>query len=55
MEKYVESKVSDIFQLKLVTKNIVLGFPGTQFDVFFWRSIQMFGARLLDFSVFLVY
>ena len=26
MEKYMESKVSDIFQLKLVTENIVLGF-----------------------------
>ena len=26
----MESKLSDIFRVKLVTKNIVLGFPGTQ-------------------------
>ena len=31
MEEYMESELSGIFQVKLVTKNIVLGSPGTQF------------------------
>ena len=31
MEEYMESELSGIFQLKLVTKNIVRGSPGTQF------------------------
>ena len=30
MEKYMESELSDIFQVKLVAKNIVSGSPGTQ-------------------------
>ena len=31
MEKLMESELSGIFRLKLVPKNIVIGFPGTQF------------------------
>ena len=31
MEEYMESELSGIFQVKLVTKNIERGFPGTQF------------------------
>ena len=31
MEEYVESELSGIFRVKLVTKNIVRGSPGTQF------------------------
>ena len=31
MEEYMESKLSGIFRVKLVTKNIVRGSPGTQF------------------------
>ena len=31
MEEYVESELSGIFQVKLVTKNIVRGSRGTQF------------------------
>ena len=31
MEEYMESELSGIFQVKLVTKNIVRGSPGTQF------------------------
>ena len=31
MEDYMESELSGIFSVKLVTKNIVRGCPGTQF------------------------
>ena len=31
MEEYMESELSGIFLVKLVTKNIVSGCPGTQF------------------------
>ena len=31
MEEYMESELSGIFPVKLVTKNIVRGSPGTQF------------------------
>ena len=31
MEEYMESELSGIFQVKLVTKNIDRGSPGTQF------------------------
>ena len=31
MEEYMESELSGIFRVKLVTKNIVCGSPGTQF------------------------
>ena len=31
MEEYMESELSDSFRVKLVTKNIVRGSPGTQF------------------------
>ena len=31
MEEYMESELSGIFWVKLVTKNIVRGFPRTQF------------------------
>ena len=31
MEEYMESELSGIFQVKLVTKNIVRGSPGAQF------------------------
>ena len=31
MEKYMESELSGIFRVKLVTKNIERGSPGTQF------------------------
>ena len=31
MEEYMESELSGIFRVKLVTKNIVHGSPGTQF------------------------
>ena len=31
MEEYMESELSGIFRVKLVTKNIVRGSPGTQF------------------------
>ena len=37
----MESELSSIFRVKLVTKNIVCGFPGTQFmhmKVNVWRS-----------------
>ena len=29
MEEYIEYEPSDIFQVKLVVKNLVLGYPGT--------------------------
>ena len=31
MEEYMESELSGIFRVKLVTKNTVCGSPGTQF------------------------
>ena len=31
MEEYMESELSDIFLVKLVTKTLVRGSPGTQF------------------------
>ena len=31
LEEYMESELSGIFRVKLVTKNIVRGSPGTQF------------------------
>ena len=31
MEEYMESELSGIFRVKLVTKNIARGSPGTQF------------------------
>ena len=31
MEEYIESELSGIFRVKLVTKNIERGSPGTQF------------------------
>ena len=31
IEEYMESELSGIFRVKLVTKNIVRGSPGTQF------------------------
>ena len=31
MEEYMESELCGIFRVKLVTKNIVRGSPGTQF------------------------
>ena len=31
MEEYMESELSGIFRVKLVTKNIERGSPGTQF------------------------
>ena len=31
MEEYMESELSGIFRVKLVTKNIVRGSPGNQF------------------------
>ena len=31
MEEYMESELSGIFRVKIVTKNIVRGSPGTQF------------------------
>ena len=31
MEEYMEYELSGIFRVKLVTKNIVRGSPGTQF------------------------
>ena len=31
MEEYIESELSGIFRVKLVTKNIVRGSPSTQF------------------------
>ena len=31
MEEFMESKHSGIFQIELVTKNVVLGFSGTHF------------------------
>ena len=31
MEEYMESELSGIFPVRLVTKNIVHGSPGTQF------------------------
>ena len=31
MEKYIESELYGIFQVKLFVKNMVLGYPGTHF------------------------
>ena len=31
MKKYMEAELSDIFKVKLIAKNTVLGFPGTYF------------------------
>ena len=31
MEEYIKSELSDIFKVKLVTKNIMVGFPGSYF------------------------
>ena len=59
-EEYMVSEFSGIFQVKVVTKNIVFGSLGTQhkaalqYDVSFWRNMQIFWTKLLHFSVFLV-
>ena len=56
----MESELSRIFQVKVVTKNIVFGSLGTQaklllqYDVSFWRKIQIFWSKLLHLSIFLV-
>ena len=39
MEEYVESELSGIFRVNLVTKNIVRGSPGTQF---MYMRVKMF-------------
>ena len=59
-EEYIESELSGIFQVKVATKDIVIGSLGTQpkaalqYDVSFWRNIQIFWTKLLHLSVFLV-
>ena len=58
-KEYMEFEHSDIFQVKLVTKNILLGPWGPnaklflQCDVSFWRNIN-FLKKLLELSVSLV-
>ena len=52
IQEYMESELSHIFRVKLIAKNITELF--LQCDVSFWRNMQMFWTRLLDFSVFLV-
>ena len=59
-EEYMVSEFSGIFQVKVVTKNIVFGSLGTQhkaalqYDVSFWRNMQIFWTKLLQLSAFLV-
>ena len=56
-KEYMQSELSDIFRVKVVAKNILLGSLGKlflQFDVFFWRNIQIFRIKLLYVSVTLV-
>ena len=43
MEEYMESELSDIFRVKLVPRNIVLGFQGTYF-----MHIVYFHKKLLQ-------
>ena len=45
MKEYMESELSGIFRAKLVTKNIVREFPGTQF--MHMRVKKNFNAELL--------
>ena len=49
-EEYMESELSGIFQVKVVTNGKVL----LQYDVLFWRNIQIFLTKLLRLSVSLV-
>ena len=59
-EEYIESELSGIFQVKVATKDIVIGSLGTQpkaalqYNVSFWRNIQIFWTKLLRLSVFVV-
>ena len=59
-KEYMESELCDVFKVNVVTKNIVFRFLGNQYkaawqyDVFFWRNMQIFWTKLLHFSVFLV-
>ena len=52
IEEDIESELSGIFRVKLVAKNITE--LSLHCDASFWRNIQMFWTRLLDFSIFLV-
>ena len=58
-EEYMESELLGTFGVKVVSKNILLGslrclFLMSLFDVSFWRSKQIFWAKLLHLSVFLL-
>ena len=52
-KEYMESELSDIFRVKVVAKNILLGSLGTQRQAVFamWCLLQI---KLLHLSVFLV-
>ena len=41
MEEYMESELSGIFRVKLITKNIVSGSPGTQFMHMRVKKVKM--------------
>ena len=42
MEEYMESELCGIFRVKLVTKNIVRGSPGTQFMHMRVKTVKLF-------------
>ena len=46
-EEYMESELSGIFQVKMVTKNIVLGSLGTQRKVTF--AVHLLNSTLVSF------
>ena len=47
MEEYMESELSGIFRVKLVTKNVVRGSPGTQF-----MHVRVKGSCYINFLKF---
>ena len=52
MEEYMESELSGILPVKLVTKNIVRGSPGTQFMHIRVKLIFFIKVLLLDYRLF---
>ena len=48
----MESELSGIFRVKLVTKNIVRGSPGTQFMHIRVKLIFLIKVLLLDYRLF---
>ena len=55
MEEYMESELPGIFRVKLVTKNIVRGSPGTQFMHMRVKLAKSDFAVELDVSTFVLF